>query len=128
VSGGMLDPGKRVTIHVEGESFSLPAQQATSCALVMNEVIQNAVEHGFATRDMGSICVRLREADDSMVIDISDDGIGLPPSFDLEHSSSLGLQIVRTLVNDDLHGQFQLMSNSGVTARIAFPKALCRPA
>ena len=45
VSTGMIDPQKRVRINVEGESFSLPAQQATSCALALNELLANAVEH-----------------------------------------------------------------------------------
>ncbi|MEA2642790.1 MAG: two-component system, sensor histidine kinase PdtaS [Chloroflexota bacterium] len=127
-SGGMIDTGTQVEIRVDGENFSLPAQQATSCALVMNEVILNAIEHGFAARASGSINVQFSATDASMVIDISDDGVGLPAGFDLERNSSLGLQIVRTLVQDDLHGRFQLLSGDGVTARISFPKELCRPA
>src|SRR4029078_3246819 len=55
VANGMLDPRHDVRIDVAGESFALPPQQATSCALALNELLQNAVEHGFAGRDRGSI-------------------------------------------------------------------------
>jgi two-component sensor histidine kinase len=126
VATGMIDPKKKVRIDVEGESFALPAQQATSCALALNELLQNAVEHGFAGRDEGAIDVRLSENADCMIIEIADDGVGLPHDFDLEKTSSLGLQIVQTLVRDDLRGQLELRNGAGVTARISFPKELAR--
>ncbi|MBX5490730.1 MAG: sensor histidine kinase, partial [Chloroflexi bacterium] len=47
---------------------------------------------------------------------------GLPPNFDLRHSSSLGLQIVQALVRDDLKGEFELLNGHGVTAVISFPR------
>jgi two-component sensor histidine kinase len=126
VANGMLDPNKDVRIDVAGESFALPAQQATSCALALNELLQNAVEHGFAGRDRGAIDVRLGENDDCMTIEIADDGVGLPHDFDLASTSSLGLQIVQTLVRDDLRGQLELRNGNGVTACISFPKELAR--
>jgi two-component sensor histidine kinase len=122
-----VGPRKRIHVGIEGEDFSLPTQQATSCALVMNELLQNAVEHGFMGRDEGSITIRLLEGDASMVIEVMDDGVGLPPDFDPVNSSTLGLQIVQTLVRDDLHGQLEILNGRGVTARMSFPKELCRP-
>ncbi len=118
----------RVHIAVTGEDFSLPAQQATSCALALNELLQNAVQHGFPDRDTGSIDVRLAEKDASMVIEVADDGVGFPPGFDPAVIPTLGLQIVQTLVRDDLRGQLELLNGRGATARISFPKELCRPA
>jgi two-component system, sensor histidine kinase PdtaS len=126
VSVGVIDPRKRLRIDVEGEGFTLPAQQATSFALALNELLQNAVEHGFAGRDDGSIDVRLSENSDCMIIEIADDGVGLPHDFDLATTTSLGLQIVQTLVRDDLRGQLELLNGTGVTARISFPKELAR--
>jgi two-component sensor histidine kinase len=126
VSVGVIDSRKRVRIEVEGESFSLPAQQATSFALAVNELLQNAVAHAFSGRDEGSIDVRLSENDDCMIVEIADDGVGLPYDFDLASTSSLGLQIVQTLVRDDLRGQLELRNGAGVTARITFPKELAR--
>ena len=126
VSGGVLNPQKRVQVAVEGDNFALPAQQATSCALAVNELVLNAVEHAFNDRDGGSISIRLLETDASMVIEIADDGVGLPPDFDPSTTPSLGLQIVQTLVRDDLRGQLEILNGPGVTARISFPKELCK--
>jgi two-component sensor histidine kinase len=126
MAAGIMNPEKRVRVDLHGETFTLPAQQATSCALAINELLLNAVEHGLNGRTEGNIRIDLRETDASVVIEIADDGVGLPAGFDLETSSSLGLQIVQTLVRDDLHGQLQLINGRGVTAQISFPKELCR--
>jgi two-component sensor histidine kinase len=128
VTGGLMDPGKRVQVDVTGANFSLPAQQATSCALVLNELLQNAVEHGFAGRDRGHIAISFCETEASMVIEIADDGVGLPTGFDADASPSLGLKIVQTLVRDDLRGKLELRSGPGAIAQISFPIGLCRPA
>ena len=123
VTHGTLDPEKRITVQLEGvRQFMLPTQQATSCALIINELIQNAVEHGYADRHEGTIVVRLGETQDSMTVEIVDDGRGLPSDFNLERSG-LGLRIVQTLVREDLKGEFRLEQDGGVRAVISFPKA-----
>jgi two-component sensor histidine kinase len=120
---GTLDPMKRIDLRLEGErEFLLPAQQATSCALIVNELIQNAVEHGFEHKTEGSIVVRLLKTDDSMSIEIEDDGEGLPEDFD-PADGGLGLEIIRTLAQDDLKGQFLLEGDGeGVRAVVSFPR------
>jgi len=122
VTQGILDPEKNISLDLQGHNYYLATQQATSCALIVNELLQNALEHGFANRDGGTIRVVLRDTADSMLIEIHDDGEGLPAGFDLRGQSSLGLQIVQTLVRDDLKGEFELRNGNGVTATIAFPR------
>jgi two-component sensor histidine kinase len=107
-------------------SFTLPAQQATSCALIINELVQNAVEHAFAGLPGGSIVVRLAEQGDSLYIEIQDDGRGLPIDFDLARQGGLGLQIVRSLVREDLKGEFELVNEQGVKAVVSFPKWIAK--
>jgi len=122
VTQGILDPAKNISLTLEGHNYYLATQQATTCALIVNELLQNAVEHGYAHRDEGTIQVELRDSADSMFIEIRDDGEGLPPGFDLQRDGSLGLHIVDSLVRDDLKGQFDLRSHNGVSALIAFPR------
>ncbi len=122
VTQGILDPGKNISLTLEGHNYYLATQQATTCALVVNELLQNAVEHGYTNRNEGTIQVQLRDTADSMLIEIRDDGEGLPPGFDLQRDGSLGLHIVDSLVRDDLKGQFELRSDHGVTALISFPR------
>ncbi len=120
---GTLNPDKNIHIQLEsGHNLYLPARQATACALVINELLQNAVEHGYEQRNVGTVSLRLDDEGDQVCITISDDGGGLPPGFEIEQNSSLGLQIVRTLVQDDLRGQFEIRDASGVQATVRFSK------
>jgi two-component system, sensor histidine kinase PdtaS len=123
VKHGTLDPGKRIELLLEGsQQFSLPAQQATSCALIINELLQNAVEHGYRDRGDGTIRVRLESNADSMLVEVQDDGAGLPEGFDLARSG-LGLRIIQTLVSEDLKGHFTLENGQGTRARVSFPRS-----
>jgi two-component system, sensor histidine kinase PdtaS len=123
VRNGVLDHSRPITLTLAGDrGFTLPAQQATSCALIINELVQNAVDHAFVGLPGGSIVVRLLERDDSMCIEIQDDGRGLPPDFDVVRQGGLGLQIVRSLVREDLKGEFELKNDQGVSAVVSFPR------
>jgi two-component sensor histidine kinase len=124
VAQGVLDPEKQVRFALEGPAVTLPAQQATSCALIINELLQNAVKHAFHGRAEGHVAVELRDEKEALVIVIWDDGRGVGPGFDRRHEGSLGLQIVRTLVRDDLKGEFEIRNreDGGVRATVTFPK------
>jgi len=120
---GALDPEKQICISLhEGNNLYLPARQATACALVINELLQNALEHAFEGQRAGTISVELADEGDGVRIVIADDGEGLPAGFSPEDTSSLGLQIVRTLVQDDLRGTFEMKSNGGTQAIVCFSK------
>ena len=80
------------------------------------------IQHAFVGLAGGSIVVRLAEQDDSLYIEIEDDGRGLPHDFDPDSQGGLGLQIVRSLVREDLKGQFELANGQGVRAVVSFPK------
>jgi two-component sensor histidine kinase len=118
---GILDHSKGITLQLKGKGISLPAQRATACALVINELVQNAVEHGYTDRNGGTISLALRQEGAEMVVEVVDDGEGLPAGFDLNQTSSLGLRIVQTLVREDLKGSFSLVNGRGVTATVRFP-------
>jgi two-component sensor histidine kinase len=120
VTTGTMDPDKQLKIVLNGPSLLLPAQQATSCALIVNELLQNAVEHGYASRAQGTIQINLNESGDETVIEVVDDGEGFPTGFDLDRDANLGLQIVRTLVKEDLRGELTFRNGDGVHARVAF--------
>jgi two-component system, sensor histidine kinase PdtaS len=130
VRNGVLDRARPVNLSLEGaRTFLLPAQQATSCALIVNELVQNAVEHAFVGLPGGSIVVRLAERGDSLYIEIDDDGRGFPEDFDAARDGGLGLQIVRSLVREDLKGEFELKrrpDGDGVRAVVSFPKWIAK--
>ena len=119
-----LSAEKQINLIVEGPpAIYLPSQQAITCALVINECLQNSLEHGYEQRQVGTINISLREEREEVLIEIRDDGAGLPADFDLSHTDSLGLQIVNTLVQDNLKGSFTMRNEHGVSAVIRFRKS-----
>jgi two-component sensor histidine kinase len=121
---GVLDPEKQIRLDLRGPNVYLPARRATACAMVINELLQNAVEHGYERKPGGTVSVQLVDEGDGVTITIQDDGVGLPAGFDREQAESLGLQIVQTLVEHDLRGRFELKGGDGVRAVVSFPKVV----
>ncbi len=123
---GMLTPEKRISMELKGPDILLPSEQATACALIVNELIQNALEHGYRDRTTGRITVTVEDFENRVKITVHDDGRGLPPDFDPFQTESLGLRIVRTLAEEELHGSFSLegVDGGGAIATVIFPKVL----
>jgi two-component sensor histidine kinase len=123
VREGILDSERSIRLDLRGPNIYLPTQPATVCALVINELLQNALEHGYDRQGGGTVTVRLHDDGEQITIAVDDDGVGLPEEFDLSRTRSLGLQIVRTLAEGDLKGKFELHSkDKGVSAVVTFPK------
>lgn len=114
-------PGQAIRIRVDGPPIFLPSKSATAFALVINELVSNALEHGLAQNGAGQIDITLDQTEDQVHVQIEDNGVGLAPGFDIVENAGLGLRIVRTLVERDMHGSIQLLSESGTRAEILFP-------
>lgn len=122
-------PDQEVSVQVAGSNIRLPASQATPVAMVVNELLLNAVEHGLAGRSSGRILIQLDDLGDAVRICIEDNGNGLPPNFDPVHQAgSMGLHIVHTLTTDDLKGSFTMQpaDPQGAQAVVTFPKKSVR--
>jgi two-component system, sensor histidine kinase PdtaS len=109
--------GSDVRTSREGSFGELPAETATPLAMVLTEVLQNAVEHGFPGGS-GSISIRALRAAGRLQVAVDDDGQGLPADFDPVSSGNLGLSIVRTLVESELGGVLSLGSNPAGGTRV----------
>jgi two-component system, sensor histidine kinase PdtaS len=100
--------GTRVRLERTGSFGILVADVATPLVMVLTELVQNAVEHGFPDSDTGTITVTAFRLGRRMSVVVSDDGTGLPDGFSLDTSDRLGLQIVRTLVTAELGGSIEV--------------------
>jgi two-component system, sensor histidine kinase PdtaS len=111
--------GQSIAITVNGDSLVLPSREATSLSLATSELVQNALKHAFAGRESGKILVQLHASAGEFEVSVEDDGVG---DFRTQTvSKGLGLQIVETLVKDDLKGHFELLpSLTGTKAVIQF--------
>lgn len=121
VTQTMASPQVTLDVRVEGDDPRLPSRQATSLALVVNELLQNALEHAFPGRSHGRIAIVLMAGRDALRVEVRDDGVGLPDGFSPDRSGDLGLQIVHTLVKDDLKGRIWFSTAGGTRAVITIP-------
>ena len=106
----VADVGSRdaeISTSRSGSFGTLPAETATPLAMVLTELLQNAVEHGFDEGE-GKIVVSAQRLVGRLHVTVEDDGKGLPVGFDLDTSTSLGLSIVRTLVESELDGLLEM--------------------
>lgn len=120
---GLLQDASKCHISVQGDDFNLPSGQATYVSLILNELIQNAVEHGLAKKAGSELTVHVTRDEDEVRLEVVNDGEPLPESFDMRASRNLGLNIVESLVRDNLLGTFRLSSDEDKTrAVVTFPK------
>jgi two-component system, sensor histidine kinase PdtaS len=122
----LTKPGFRLQINInqeEAEKIRVGSHEATLLALLFNELISNAILHGFAGLMKGTITITVQEeslredalpttttrkSSSCITITVEDTGVGLPADFDSQRSANLGLNIVRTLVMSDLRGTFKI--------------------
>ena len=102
---GLQSPDRPVRFTVQGDGGRLPSTIATPLSVVLTELLQNAVDHGFPEGSTGGdVVVQLNPNDDQLNIRVINDGRGLDSRFELNKATGLGLSIVRTLVTTELAG------------------------
>lgn len=113
---------ENVTIVVDAPPLRLPPKWLASLALAANELITNALRHAFRSPDAGLIKVEVTEEGGEIQVAVKDNGVGIPATSEGGRRTGVGLDIVASLVETDLRGQFQLQNNEGTVAIIRFPK------
>ncbi len=109
VEEGLQSADRPVRFVVRGDGGRLPATVATPLSVVILELLQNAVDHGFPEgSDGGSVVVLLSRGGGELVVHVANDGAPLAEGFDLGSASGLGLSIVRTLVTTELAGSIAM--------------------
>ncbi|HEY5468303.1 MAG TPA: histidine kinase N-terminal domain-containing protein [Coriobacteriia bacterium] len=121
VRQGLAGSAGTLRVSVQGTMGEVPAAVATSLALVTAELVHNAIEHGYGPGETGNVTVTLKRPRGELRLLVHDDGSGLPEDFDIEDSAHLGLAIVRTIVEDDLHGTLAFRGGRGTTVAVTVP-------
>jgi two-component sensor histidine kinase len=114
----------RVRLCVTAEAAQFSGEIATTCAMILNELLTNALKHAFPGERPGVIHVRLMsERDRHWILQVSDDGAGIPLEYDVTTPGTLGMQLVHSLT-DQLHGTLILDRTHGTsfTLRFAEPR------
>jgi two-component sensor histidine kinase len=108
ISTNMINPTAEINISVSGDNVELDSKKATNLALIANELLQNALEHGIAGHETGNISLTLTNYTNGLKLTVVDDGQGLPTNFDIETGLGLGLEIVHSSVTEDMQGRFSI--------------------
>jgi PAS domain S-box-containing protein len=110
-----------IDLRVEAHDVKLDINRAIPCGLIINELVSNAFRHAFAPGRSGRIVVRMsQDGAGATTLTVADTGIGLPEDVDLFVPLTLGLQIVRDLV-DQLGGTLDVRREGGTEVVVAFP-------
>jgi two-component sensor histidine kinase len=114
---------KGVEVRASVDPVIFDAKRAISLGLIMTELVTDSVKHAFPEGRRGSIRIGLRHEGAGLYLEISDDGVGLPPGFDRDASKGLGMKLV-TLLARDLGGALEVSStDAGTSWRLRFPVA-----
>ena len=111
-----------IRLHVDADPVHLCLDRAVPCALVVNELVSNALKHAFPNGAAGEIYVILRSGGEGRItITVGDTGVGLPEGFDVQTSNSLGLRLLDTLVRR-LRGSVDYSTGRGTEFHVSFSK------
>jgi PAS domain S-box-containing protein len=115
-----------VRLELDIDTPELGIDVAIPCGLLLNELITNCLKYAFSGRVGGRLRVGLHRAGAVNVLTVSDDGAGFPAAIDFRNTTSFGLQLVNTLV-DQLDGEIALASGPGTTFTVRFPTPAHQP-
>ncbi|HHS13404.1 MAG TPA: PAS domain S-box protein [bacterium] len=114
-------PSKRITLDLKIEDISIDINQAIPCGLIMNELITNALKHGFADRFSGKLTISFRSVEGRhYAIRVEDNGTGLPADLESRKKKSLGIELV-DILTEQLEGRLSMRSRRGARFEIEFP-------
>ncbi len=111
----------RIQLEVRSEALFLDLTQAVPCGLIVNELLSNTFKYAFPENRSGLIEVSFRCVDEHCILEVSDNGVGLPPDLEPGNSPSMGLQLV-TLLVQQLRGSLKLDRTSGARFTVSFPR------
>ncbi len=116
----MKPPGIRISTKIDVDTVNLNIDTVLPCGLIINELVNNSLTHGFKNRDTGTIKVEFHCGEDNRcVLSVTDNGQGLPEGMSLQEAKSLGMFIINSLTKQ-LGGKIEIESDKGLSISIFF--------
>lgn len=106
----------KISLNLDIEKVALSLDVSIPVGLIINELVTNAIKHGFPGSRTGIIDINLKTENNFVFLELKDDGVGFATGVDLENSHSLGLQLVNTLI-EQIEGQLQFKSENNIGTR-----------
>jgi PAS domain S-box-containing protein len=115
------DVSGQIEVVFDIHEIEMDIGQAVSCGLIINELVTNAFKYAFAAKGTGTVKISARMVNDCAIeLRIKDNGGGLSSGLEWQQSGTLGLRLISLMV-DQLHGKWDLVSSPGVEAVIEWP-------
>lgn len=119
--------GDSIELFIDADDIGFGIETMIPCALILNELVSNALKYAFPEGRTGRIEVRLRPLGENRYqLVVGDDGVGMPPGMDVRNTDSLGMQIVTALC-EQLEGTLSVSAAPGTTMTIAFQEQKTKP-
>ncbi len=112
---------KIVKYQIETNNVEFDIDTAIPIGLIVNELVSNAYKHAFPRQQKGNIYINLSKKDNKeFVLEVKDDGIGIPMNLDIKKTNSLGLKLVKSLSTKQLKGSLEISNSKGTVFEIKF--------
>lgn len=116
----IYDNDKEISLKFDIEPLEIPLNRSINIGLIINELLTNSFKYAFINKS-GEISVSLKEEGTNFFLLIADDGIGMPKNIDVNNTSTLGLLIVKSLV-DQMSGKIEVLNvEKGTAFKITIP-------
>ena len=107
------------------EDIAFDLENAMPCGLIINELVSNSLKYAFPGGREGIIKIELRAInEDELELTVSDNGVGMPEELDIRNADTMGLYLVRVLVEHQLGGMFTVNKVQGTQFSIKFKRAI----
>jgi two-component sensor histidine kinase len=111
----------RVVLHIDAQQVQLPINVAIPCGLIINELVTNALKHGFPAAAAGNIWVELtQQFANEVMLAVSNDGVAIAPELDFTRMETLGMQLVN-LLTQQIQGRLVIQRAGPTQFRVCFP-------
>lgn len=103
----------KIELNMTIDDFELSLDDSVPCGLMINEIVSNALKHGFPDGRNGKIDLSMRKVGKEVILNISDNGVGLPSNFNPEQQDSFGYLLIYTL-GHQLEAKIKINNHEGV--------------
>ena len=120
ITASVIPSSRNIDFRESYEAISISSKIASPIGLILTELLTNTLKHAFPESRSGTISISLRKTEAGAIIEVEDDGVGLPEGFDISTNSSLGLLLVETLVQQ-IEGSLKIEAGEGTHFVVEFP-------
>ncbi|MBF0546835.1 MAG: PAS domain S-box protein [Candidatus Riflebacteria bacterium] len=124
-----VETHQQIELEIQFDTILIEIETAIPCGLIINEVVSNSLKHAFPNERKGKIAILVQKGDqETITLNISDNGVGYPNGIDPEKKGTLGLELINNLLTGQLHGEMSVCWENGTKYQFSFvPKVMLPP-